>query len=217
MVMALINMCTVSLHRAYFPSPSRWVSGRILVVICPFSAGKPNLAAKVGVVLIRKENRLKVVRFSLHESGSALASCKWGNLLRVERHGSCAKGKRRSAMSRSDVNDELYLAAFEQRICTMRQAEQMDLEMTNLARIGARRLYYQREEAELSPESLIGLIKSWSRWQALEDATFQKDPMCVGDPLDTAHLFAENLTQHIKQLRRRLQKLTHPLEEQFIL
>lgn len=66
-------------------------------------------------------------------------------------------------MFRSSITDELYLAAFEQWICTIRQTEQMDLEMAKLARIGARRLYYQREQAELSSESWVGLIKSWSR------------------------------------------------------
>jgi hypothetical protein len=116
-------------------------------------------------------------------------------------------------MSRSNVADELYPVAFEQYSATMRQTEQMDLEMTNLARIGARRLYYQREEAGLSPEHMVGLIKSWSRWQALEDASFQKDPTCVGDPLtDNGRLFIKSLTEHITQLRRR-QRITRPLLE----
>lgn len=125
-------------------------------------------------------------------------------------------------MPRSNGTDELSLVAFEQWICTVRQTEQMDLEMTKLARIGARRLYYQKEQAELSSESWVGLIKSWSRWQALEDAVFQKDPTCVDCPLtDTARLFVENLAKHITQLRRRQQKITRQLlensEEQFIL
>ncbi len=117
-------------------------------------------------------------------------------------------------MSRSDVADELYSVAFEQYSATLRQTGPMDLEMTNLARIGARRLYYQREEAGLSPEHLVGLIKSWSRWQALEDASFQKDPTCVGDPLtDNGRLFLKNLAEHIKHLRRRQQRITRPLLE----
>lgn len=125
-------------------------------------------------------------------------------------------------MSRSDVTDELYFVAFEQWICTLRQTEQMDLEMAKLARIGARRVYYQKEQEELSSESWVGLIKSWSCLQALEDAVFQKDPTCVDCPLtDTARLFIENLAKHITQLRRRQQKTTRLLlensEKQFIL
>ncbi|HEU5375891.1 MAG TPA: hypothetical protein VFV38_10660 [Ktedonobacteraceae bacterium] len=115
-------------------------------------------------------------------------------------------------MLRLDVADELYLVAFEQWIYTIRETKLMSLEMTKLACIGARRVYYQKEQAEFSSQCWVGLIKSWSRWQALEDAVFQKDPTCVDCSLtDTAHSFVENLAKHITQLRRRQQKITHQL------
>jgi hypothetical protein len=38
--------------------------------------------------------------------------------------------------------------------------------------------------------------------------------MCVGDPLtDNGRLFIKNLEEHIKQLRRRQQRITRPLAE----
>ncbi|GHO60379.1 hypothetical protein KSB_88540 [Ktedonobacter robiniae] len=122
--------------------------------------------------------------------------------------------------ARSEVANELYLAALEQWISTLRQTEQMDLEMIKLACMGARDAYYRCEKTELALEgTAIDLDKTvtpkaWSRWQALETASFRKDPTCVDDTLaNSTCRFLKNLAEHIEQINRRKQRTTTPLLE----